>query len=608
MGNVQRKYTVLIVDDQPENIQVLSSHLYEKHLNIAIALSGQEALSIVARSHPDLILLDIMMPDMNGFEVCQQLHRDPKTCDIPVIFLTGKTQPEDIVAGFESGAVDYITKPFNSSELISRVCTHLELKRSRDLLDSQHRQLAAQHQELQGLYALSEQQYRRLAEHMADGVGILQQGRMVFANSALAAMLGYTPAQLCAIDPPDLVRGDYRDEFIREFLSSNQAGDRLPWQAPYFTVDQREIWAEIRHSMIEWEGTPGILLTARDITAQKLRDSENEQEKARLKSIAATLADTMKDRYRFGDIIGKSLVMQEVYELILRAAGSDANVVIYGESGTGKELVAWTIHYLSRRKDCVFAPVNCGAITESLFESEFFGHRKGAFTGASAEQLGSFSHADGGTLFLDEVGELSLAMQVKLLRALAVGEYKPVGQAAVKKADVRILAATNRKLNDLVAQGIMREDFFFRLHVIAITVPPLRERREDIPLLVDHLLAQYSPGQAKPQLPGAVIEQLYNYDWPGNVRELQNVLQRYLTTRQLDFADFGRTPRDMPVPVADVANTRVDWELRTALDAYERQYLLKALEQHRWHKGHTATALHIGQKTLYRKMKQHGLL
>jgi len=619
MENPSRKDTVLIVDDSPENIQVLSHLLYGENFNIAIALSGREALDIVARNPPDFILLDIMMPGMDGFEVCERLKQMPEICKIPVIFVTGKAQPEDIVKGFELGAVDYIAKPFNSTELLSRVAIHLELKQARDQLNCQRRQLATQHQELQELYALKEQdfsnalrageeQYRRLAENMADGVGIFQRGKIVFANSALSNMLGYAPERVFAIDPLCLLREDYREAYARKFMTANPAADSSLWQAPYLTADGQEIWVEIRHNAVEWEGSPGMLFIARDITIQKLRDIENEQEKARLESVAVTLLDTMKDRYRFGDIIGKSLVMQEVYELILRAAASDVNVVIYGESGTGKELVAWTIHYLSRRKDRVFAPINCGAITETLFESEFFGHRKGAFTGASEKQFGSFSHADGGTLFLDEVGELSLAMQVKLLRALAVGEYKPVGQDAVKKADVRILAATNRKLTELVSRGTMREDFFFRLHVLAITIPPLRNRRDDILLLVDHFLAQYGAGLTKTELPGTVIEQLYHYDWPGNVRELQNVLQRYLTTRQLDFADFGRAPHALQRADDDPESNGTDWNLRTAMNAHEKQYILHALEHHRWHKGHTAAALHIGQKTLYRKMKQHGLL
>ena len=227
--------------------------------------------------------------------------------------------------------------------------------------------------------------------------------------------------------------------------------------------------------------------------------------------------------------------MQQVYELILQAAATDVNVILYGESGTGKELVSKAIHEASDRKEQIFFPVNLGALPENLIESEFFGHKKGAFTGATLDKLGYLDLTDQGTLFLDELGEIDLNTQAKLLRALEGGGFTPVGGTTVKQSDVRIIAATNRDLLEQVREGLVREDFFYRVHVLPISLPSLRERKEDIPLLVDHFLKRYEYQEKGPPITGHVLESMMAYDWPGNVRELQNTLHRYVTLKRLDF-------------------------------------------------------------------------
>ncbi|MBW2739331.1 MAG: sigma-54-dependent Fis family transcriptional regulator [Deltaproteobacteria bacterium] len=278
-----------------------------------------------------------------------------------------------------------------------------------------------------------------------------------------------------------------------------------------------------------------ILTTIRDITERRLREIAIQEETERLRKENIRLRSSIKERYRFGDIIGKSRPMQEIYELILKAANSDANVVVYGESGAGKEMVARAIHDMSNRRDKDFVAVNCGAIPETLLESEFFGYKKGAFTGANMDKHGYLDLAGEGTLFLDEVSELDLNLQVKLLRVIDGGGYTPVGSNKTKYSDFRIIAATNNNLLEQVNKNLMREDFFYRLHVIPITVPPLRERKEDIPLLVEHFLKLYCDSKEKQSLPGKIFEALHNHNWPGNVRELENVLKRYLTIQRLDF-------------------------------------------------------------------------
>jgi transcriptional regulator with PAS, ATPase and Fis domain len=311
----------------------------------------------------------------------------------------------------------------------------------------------------------------------------------------------------------------------------------------------------------------------------------------------------MKERYRFGELIGRSPVMQEVYELITRAAATDANVVIYGESGTGKDLIAQTIHEMSPRRKKAYVPVNCGSIQETMFEREFFGHRKGAFTGALRDHPGFFDAANLGTLFLDEVGELNLAMQVKLLRAIESKSYTPVGEQRIKQADVRIVAATNRNLREHVKQRLMRQDFFYRINVIPITVPPLRERREDIPLLVEHFLHLHGSEEFREGLPGNISEALYAYDWPGNIRQLQNVLLRYLTLHRLDF---GETENNGESDTSKTGMTEQQglWE---AVQRLEKRLILDTLEKNQGHKTKTAQMLQIPIQTLRRKIIQYEL-
>jgi PAS domain S-box-containing protein len=600
---------VLIVDDAPENIQVLSSVLYPQGIKLSIAQRGDEAINIALRKPPDLILLDIIMPEMDGFEVCTRLKEQPATCEIPIIFLTAKTRLDDVLKGFELGAVDYVTKPFHPSELLSRVQTHLELKRARDLIARQNQQLAEALRQ-------NEQQYRFLVENVTDGIGIMQRDKLVFVNHALAAMLGVAPEQLLGHSLLDLIHDDYKADMEQTYP---QLGDNAldnQWQILQCIVmgDGRELWFEGGYSEIEWEGQPAVLVSMRDISQYKQRELAIEREKEHLRQQNLQLKSTMHDRYKFGDIVGKSPAMQSVYDFILDAADSDANVVVYGESGTGKELIAQTIHAQSARRRSPFVPVNCGAIQETLFESEFFGHRKGAFTGAYKDKPGFFDRARGGTLFLDELEALSPTMQAKLLRAVEGGGYTPVGSNKLKKTNARIIAATNMNVVELVEQGLMREDFFYRMCVITIVVPPLRDRREDLALLIDCFLHRYSNGHQTPALSGKMLNALYDYDWPGNVRELQNTIQRFMTTKRLDFVGTRKPGeadesafQQTPNAAAEAAALPEGLDLQEALDEFEKRFLAQRLYQNAWNRRKTAKCLRITERTLYRKMQKYHL-
>ena len=336
-----------------------------------------------------------------------------------------------------------------------------------------------------------------------------------------------------------------------------------------------------------------------DITARKLAEERLQKENALLKQ-------SCDNRTRFGRLIGQCAPMQEVYRTILQAAAADSPVIIYGESGTGKELVARAIHDMSDRRARPFIAVNCGAIPPNLLESEFFGHVPGAFTGAERIKKGHLEVAHRGTLFMDEIGEIEMALQPKLLRAIEGGGYTAVGGEDLKQPDVRIIAATNRDLQRMVAEGRMRSDFFYRVHVIPIYLPPLRERIGDLPLLVDHFMAQIDPRRTRP-VGAAAMDRLAAHHWPGNVRELQNALRRYVALGRLDLApqrpaDSRRSDPAFPATLPDHGQ-----DLQEMVKAYEKKIISLALQRHQWHRTKAAESLGINRRTLFKKMKQHAV-
>jgi len=312
----------------------------------------------------------------------------------------------------------------------------------------------------------------------------------------------------------------------------------------------------------------------------------NALERKRLRDENLYLRRQLETQHRFENIIGKSGVIAEVFDTIRKIADSPSTAMVTGESGTGKELVARAIHFNSFRRDKPFVSVNCGAIPEGLMESELFGHVRGAFTGAVSNKVGLFSAAEGGTLFLDEITEIPALLQVKLLRAIQVREIRRVGDTKDIKTDVRLIAASNRDLEQAVAEGILREDLFYRLNVIPIQLPPLRERREDIPLLVAHFLQKFSKELGK-DVRGVTPEAmavLERYRWPGNIRELENVLERAIVLGAGDMLGIDALPesvrRERPVKGLDSVDLPEDGlDLEATLDAIESRYLQRALDR-----------------------------
>jgi PAS domain S-box-containing protein len=457
----------------------------------------------------------------------------------------------------------------------------------------------------------SEERYRFLTKNVADGIMVVLDNHLMFANDALIKMLGCVDVnQLLGKNIFSLIAIESQDRFrkmIVNFQEKGHSGDIF--QTIYITREGRRFWAEGNNATINWNGKPAILCTIRDINDRKLSELAVREQAENLQQLNTKLRSSIRERFRFGNIIGKSPAMQKVYELIIRAAGSDANVVIYGESGTGKELVAQAIHKMSHRSEKALVPVNCHAISVSLMESEFFGHRKGAFTGAYIDKPGYLDRANGGDLFLDEVGDLDLTMQGKLLRAIEGGGYTPVGSQEVCYSNFRIIAATNKDMAEAVKKGTTREDFFYRVHIIPITLPPLRDRKEDIPLLVDHFTNSLNDGKKIDTIPGYITDTLLNYDWPGNVRELHNVLQRYLTVGNLDFLDDYHAQIQPGTPTINTEKILVqpDLDYRSALERFEKDLILKALNKTRWNRSEVTRLLGIPRRTLYHKIKKFGI-
>ncbi len=328
----------------------------------------------------------------------------------------------------------------------------------------------------------------------------------------------------------------------------------------------------------------------------------------RLVNEVRLLRQQIREQQGFGRLVGRSSQIQRVVEMISRVAGTDTTILIEGESGTGKELVARAIHGESPRADCPFVAINCGALPETLLESELFGHVKGAFTGATATKKGLFEEADHGTLFLDEIGDTSIATQIKLLRVLQEREIRRVGSNAPIKINVRVLAATHQSLEELVQEGRFREDLFYRLNVVTIPVPPLRERREDIPLLACHFLeaAVKRLGKPVPVLSQEAMNLLLEYPWPGNVRQMENAIERAVLMAAQDTIFPGDFPPSL-LRSASPGQTDSPSPKPTRLDELEREHILNTLDELGWNQARAAEALGIGRNTLWRKLKEYGI-
>ena len=607
METEYEKPLVLVVDDDPTNLRILVSKLNREY-RLGVAKSGTKALEYMGKQIPDLVLLDVMMPDMDGYAVCEHIKRDPRLCDIPVVFISYVDDPSQKTRGFEVGGVDYITKPFHDAEVLARVRTHIMNKQMREQLkrhnaeigkelDEHRRQLLALLDNLPGLA------YR---ETVIGGIPDARRA-VSFVSDGVLGLTGYAPDRFMGEERLGLL--DIAHEEDRETIRSAIATalkEHRRWELVYRIItawgEEKWVWEQSSGAF----DASGTLITieglVNDITEKQKNElgirRENEELRERLKARC------------FNNIVGDSPPMREVFELIARAGATEDCVVVFGESGTGKELVARAIHNQSQRRDGPWVAVNCAALTESLLESELFGHEKGAFTGADKRRR--FLQADGGTLFLDEIGEISLLMQVKLLRAIQQREIQRVGGDATLKVDVRIVAATNRNLLDEVAAGRFREDLYYRLNVVSIQVPSLQERSEDIPLLAEHFLKVFGERNRK-DVKGftpKAMDMLIKYPWPGNVRELENAVERAVV---LLFGSYV-SERELPLAVTQAYEQEDDTEPSAlsvplegaTLEDVEREAILRMLDSVGDNKSEAAKRLGISRKTLHTKLKRYG--
>jgi two-component system nitrogen regulation response regulator NtrX len=340
---------------------------------------------------------------------------------------------------------------------------------------------------------------------------------------------------------------------------------------------------------------PKVSIVAKNAIQHRRLHLENER-----------LRDGGESKYR---IIGESVPMKALRQQLALMAGTNGRVLIYGESGTGKELVAHAIHAMSPRAGEPFVEVNCAAIPEELIESELFGHRKGSFTGATDDKIGKFQKADDGSLFLDEVGDMSLKTQAKVLRALEEQRFEPVGASAFVQVDVRVIAATNKHLEEEIERGNFREDLFYRLNVIPFYVPPLRDRREDIPLLADYFLRDFTTtyGRKPKELTPEAYAILTEYYWPGNVRELKNLMERIVIMNPQVRVDARHIPLNLARRTTPDRGLERFGSLQEVRESAERDYILKKLEEARGNVSRTAELLGLERSNLYRKMKALGI-
>jgi PAS domain S-box-containing protein len=572
------KPVILVVDDTPANLSVLLDLLGQAGFDVLIAEDGESALERASYARPDLILLDVLMPELDGFATCARLRAQRECRDIPVIFMTALADTVDKVRGFEAGAVDYVTKPFQPEELLARVRAHLTIRRLRAELEE------------------SEERLSRIFESAMDAIVTVDaSGRVRLFNAAAEAVFRCGAADAIG-SPFARFASEAFGAVLADYIRADDGGEpgRAMWAPEGSTarrVDGEEFPIEATLSGVEAGGARLYTIILRDVN-----------ERRQLQGLTRSLQEEVQAAHGEGELVARSPAFIRVVRSIEQVAPTDSTVLVNGETGTGKELVARAVHTGSRRKEKVLVKVNCAAIPAGLIESELFGHERGAFTGAVARKIGRFELAHEGTLFLDEIGELPLDLQPKLLRVLQEGEFERVGGTRTFKVDARVIAATNRDLEAACREGRFRLDLFYRLNVFPIALPPLRERKEDVPALVARFVRKYGDklGKRIEHVPERLMTALTAYAWPGNVRELEHVIERAVIVsagRELAVPDWP--PRATPGP-ARVAT----------LEEIERAHIVDVLEGVGWRvsgEGGAAQLLGLPATTLESRMKKLGI-
>jgi DNA-binding NtrC family response regulator len=570
---------ILIVEDNKAERNNMEGLLANKEYDLAFAVSGEEALAKAKEIIPDIILLDVLLPDIDGYEVCKHIRSDEVLSEVPIIMVTGLDDRESRLKGIVCGADDFITKPFDRTELRARIQTIARLNR--------YRRLLVANQEL-------EKEITRLST-LCDILGVFNSS--VDVNAALKSILqkirDLVGAKIVSVFLRD---GQKNIQHFLAFASNKKdeteisqydvpidlgTAERVISDREIALIQDYKIPMKIDSNFSDFEeNILYIPLVSRrydpfgvlEVVSEKTREF-SQRDIELLKTISNNIAisiersnlyndlrraesilryqndelrQAIKHKYTFENIIGSSSKLMDVIRAAEEVALTNSTVLIYGDTGTGKELLARAIHSSSMRAG-VFVPKNCGAIAKDLVESELFGHEKGSFTGAFARQIGCFEAAEGGTILLDEIGEMSFDLQVKLLRVLQENVIQRVGSSDDIKVNVRVIAATNQDLSQSVSNGSFRQDLYYRLKVFELKLPSLKERKEDIPLLVNHFITHYNEKFNK-QIKGIEVDALKilcNYDYPGNVRQLQYIIERAMILCKSDVISADILPDDI---------------------------------------------------------------
>ncbi len=570
---------ILVVDDTPVNLKLLSELLSKQGYDVRPVADPQLALSGAKSLLPDLILLDIKMPGMDGYEFCGHLKAAEKTKDIPVIFISALEDSESITKGFAVGGVDYITKPFQQQEVLVRVRFQLELRNA-----IRTREMAIHEKEQANL--LMETIFSSVQDTIItidENLKIIHCNKIEEEICCLPNMEGVSFFQ----KQQELGIGPCHDLVVKT-LKTQQPVKEHRIECSCHRHGNQTLVLNASPLKSPTSHLSGVVLVIRNV------------------SRLAKLEKELLERGRFGNIIGKSKKIQKIFALLEQMANIEFNALIIGESGTGKELIADAIHYGGIRADKPLVKVNCAALSDNLLESELFGHVRGAFTGAVSDREGRIEAAESGTIFLDEIGDISMAMQLRLLRFLESKDYERVGESKTKQADVRVVAATNSNLLEKVRQGTFREDLYYRLMGVVFELPPLRERMEDLLLIGDYFIQKFAKNHQKHIIGvSEPVKKIFlSHSWPGNIREFRNIIEFAcaLCTDGLILEEH------LPPYFLNTLNDHsTDRKMAGSLEKPEKEAIVQALDQVKWNKAKAARVLGISRATIYNKIKEYGI-
>ena len=570
---------ILVVDDEFPIRSLLETTLKLQGYEVFLAANGHEGLDSFRAHDPQLIITDLRMPLMNGVEFLQNL-RLGQDDNKATIVLTGRGSDEDVEACFKLGIQTFLRKPVNIFELEGLVKKSFEIMDAASLLRQEIKEKEKANNRADDLNHL----LKSTVDNLAEGVVILDEHFMIrMASAGACQLLGLNNESEAVHKPAAVVLGAPLAGPSGVLLEVAQRGlDVRNQSSSLYCLSGAIVPIYLNIIALTYaKGRKGWLLTMRDRRADERR----------------LLQDA--DMAAFGNMIGRDPSIIAVFNCIDKVASAHANILIQGESGTGKELAALEIHARGSRAQKPFHAVNCAAISADLLESEFFGHEKGAFTGAVATKQGRFELAQGGTLFLDEVSEIPVQLQSKLLRALQERNFERVGGTRTIHVDVRVIAATNQDLEMMVAQKKFREDLYYRLNVIPIHLPPLRERPRDIPLLVDYFIKELNvlEGRGVISLAPEALKHLMSQVWPGNIRQLHNAVEHAFALSSGAILEEHHFPTVSPQEKIEVARPESEKELT-----------LLALRRANFNKSKAAALLGINRSSLYRREKKYKLL